>query len=127
MKSLLVGVMALISSMTALGQPVFQKGYDLSMGTRKDIETQIEWVTKNQAVDILICYADEKITIYSKETQTYRTINKTFENDDYATWLAVDQNGLKCSASVGRHAKTNLTYLRIEYLDTIIVYLTNPN
>jgi hypothetical protein len=130
MKSFLVGVMALITSMTALGQegqPVFQKAYDLSMGTRADINSQIEWIAKNQAADVLICYEDDKITVYSKETQTYRVINKTYETDDYATWLAVDKNGRRCTTSAGIHAETKLLFLRIEYVDTVIVYLTKPN
>jgi len=69
MKSFILGVMAFFSSVTALAQPLFQKGYDLSLAVRKDESSPPEWITKNQVVDVLICYEDDKITVYSKETQ----------------------------------------------------------
>ena len=127
MKSIILGVTALFASVTAISQPVFQKAYDVSLGTRKDESSQVEWVAKNQVVDILICYEDDKITVYSKEKQTYRLINPTYSNDDYTTWLMIDEKGLKCYASSGVHAETSLMYLKIEYVDVIILYLTKPN
>ena len=119
--------MAFFSSVTALAQPLFQKGYDLSLAVRKDESSPPEWITKNQVVDVLICYEDDKITVYSKETQIYRMINKVSETEDFATWLMIDGKGLKCHATSGVHRETSLLFLKIEYVDTVILYLTRPN
>ena len=39
----------------------------------------------------------------------------------------VDDKGLKCYLYVGVHKETKLSYLKIEYVDAVILYFTKPN
>jgi hypothetical protein len=76
---------------------------------------------------IVICYEDDKVKIFADETKTYRSIKLIEDNEEYTNWLMVDDKGLKCYLSVGVHKETKLSYLKIEYVDTVILYFTKPN
>ena len=82
---------------------------------------------KNKEVDIVICYEDDKVKIFADETKTYRSIKVVEDNEDYTNWLMVDDKGLKCYLYVGVHKETKLSYLKIEYVDAVILYFTKPN
>ena len=68
-----------------------------------------------------------KVKIFADETKTYRSIKLIEDNEEYTNWLMVDDKGLKCYLSVGVHKETKLSYLKIEYVDTVILYFTKPN
>ncbi len=127
MKKILLSVLITLCSLISYSQNVFQKAYDASIGTREDVNSPVEWYVKNKEVDIVICYEDDKVKIFADETKTYRSIKVVKDNEDYTNWLMVDDNGLKCFLSVGVHKETKLSYLKIEYVDTVILYFTKPN
>ena len=127
MKKLLLSVLITLCSLISYSQNVFQKAYDASIATREDVSSPLEWYVKNKEVDILICYEDDKVKIFADETKTYRSIKLVLDNQDVTTWLMVDEKGLKCHLSVGVHQETKLSYLKIEYVDAVILYLTKPN
>lgn len=127
MKKLLLSVLITLCSLISYSQNVFQKAYDASIATREDVNSPLEWYAKNKEVDILICYEDDKVKIFADETKTYRSIKLVVDNQDVTTWLMVDEKGTKCHLSVGVHQETKLSYLKIEYVDAVILYLTKPN
>ncbi len=127
MKKILLSVLITLCSLISYSQNVFQKAYDASIGTREDVSSPVEWYVKNKEVDILICYEDDKVKIFADETKIYRSIKVVEDNEDYTNWLMVDDKGLKCYLSVGVHKETKLSYLKIEYVDTVILYFTKPN
>ena len=127
MKKILLSVLITLCSLISYSQNVFQKAYDASIGTREDVNSPVEWYVKNKEVDIVICYEDDKVKIFADETKTYRSIKVVKDNEDYTNWLMVDDKGLKCFLSVGVHKETKLSYLKIEYVDTVILYFTKPN
>ena len=127
MKKILLSVLITLCSLISYSQNVFQKAYDASIGTREDVNSPVEWYVKNKEVNIVICYEDDKVKIFADETKTYRSIKLIEDNEDYTNWLMVDDKGLKCYLSVGVHKETKLSYLKIEYVDTVILYFTKPN
>jgi len=127
MKKLVLSVLITLCSLISYSQNVFQKAYDASIATREDVSSPLEWYVKNKEVDILICYEDDKVKIFADETKTYRSIKLVVDNQDVTTWLMADDKGLKCHLSVGVHKETKLSYLKIEYVDAVILYLTKPN
>jgi hypothetical protein len=127
MKKIFLSVLITLCSLISISQPVFQKAYDGSFGVRQDVNSPVEWYEKNKTVDILICFEDDKITIFSKETQIYRLLKQVDEDKNCITWLMVDEKGLKCNVNSGLHQETKLLYLKIEYSDAVILYFTKPN
>lgn len=127
MKKILLSVLITLCSLISISQPVFQKAYDGSFGIRQDANSPVEWYEKNKTLDILICFEDDKITIFSKETQVYRLLKQVDEDKNGVTWLMVDEKGLKCNVKSGLHQETQLLYLKIEYSDAVILYFTKPN
>jgi hypothetical protein len=127
MKKILLSVLIILCSLISYSQNVFQKAYDASIGTREDVNSPVEWYVKNKEVNIVICYEDDKVKIFADETKTYRSIKLIEDNEEYTNWLMVDDKGLKCYLSVGVHKETKLSYLKIEYVDTVILYFTKPN
>jgi hypothetical protein len=127
MKKILLSVLITLCSLISYSQNVFQKAYDASIGTREDVNSPVEWYVKNKEVNIVICYEDDKVKIFADETKTYRSIKLIEDNEEYTNWLMVDDKGLKCFLSVGVHKETKLSYLKIEYVDTVILYFTKPN
>jgi len=127
MKKLVLSVLITLCSLISYSQNVFQKAYDASIATREDVSSPLEWYVKNKEVDILICYEDDKVKIFADETKTYRSIKLVVDNQDVTTWLMADDKGSKCHLSVGVHKETKLSYLKIEYVDAVILYLTKPN
>jgi hypothetical protein len=127
MKKILLSVLITLCSLISYSQNVFQKAYDASIGTREDVNSPVEWYIKNKEVDIVICYEDDKVKIFADETKTYRSIKLIEDNEEYTNWLMVDDKGLKCYLSVEVHKETKLSYLKIEYVDTVILYFTKPN
>ena len=127
MKKILLSVLITLCSLISYSQNVFQKAYDASIGTREDVNSPVEWYVKNKEVNIVICYEEDKVKIFADETKTYRSIKLIEDNEEYTNWLMVDDKGLKCFLSVGVHKETKLSYLKIEYVDTVILYFTKPN
>ena len=127
MKKIFLSVLITLFSLISISQPVFQKAYDGSFGVRQDVNSPVEWYEKNKTLDILICFEDDKITIFSKETQIYRLLKQVDEDKNGITWLMVDEKGLKCNVNSGLHQETKLLYLKIEYSDAVILYFTKPN
>ena len=127
MKKILLSVLITLCSLISYSQNVFQRAYDASIGTREDVNSPVEWYVKNKEVNIVICYEDDKVKIFADETKTYRSIKLIEDNEEYTNWLMVDDKGLKCYLSVGVHKETKLSYLKIEYVDTVILYFTKPN
>ena len=127
MKKIFLSVLITLCSLISYSQNVFQKAYDASIGTREDVNSPVEWYVKNKEVNIVICYEDDKVKIFADETKTYRSIKLIEDNEEYTNWLMVDDKGLKCYLSVGVHKETKLSYLKIEYVDTVILYFTKPN
>jgi hypothetical protein len=127
MKNLLLTFLLTLCSLTFYSQPVFYKAYDISFGTRQDIDSQVEWIVKNKEVQILIAYEDDKIKVYANETQIYRMVKQVSSFENSTTWLMLDENGKKCNVEIGFHSETKLHYTKIEYTDTVILYFTIPN
>jgi hypothetical protein len=127
MKKIFLTFLLIVSFLTIYSQPVFYKAYDISFGTREDLDSPIEWIVKNKEVQILIAYEDDKIKVYANETQIYRMVKQVSSFENSTTWLMLDENGKKCNAEIGFHSETKLHYTKIEYTDTVILYFTIPN
>ena len=103
MKKLFLTFLLIVSFLTIYSQPVFYKAYDISVGTREDFDSQVEWIVKNKEVQILIAYEDDKIKVYANETQIYRMVKQVTSFENSTTWLMLDENGKKCNAEIGFH------------------------
>jgi hypothetical protein len=127
MKKILILTIILFNSIISYSQSSFQRGYEMSVGLREEVTDTVVWIIENKETDVLIAYDTDKITIFSGKTQIYRNIKPLLSNEQTSTWLMVDNDGGKCHVEFGIYSEKKIMYLKIEYIDTIIIYLTKPN
>ena len=108
-------------------QPIFYRSYNVSVGFRDSLNSEIEWVVKNESTNILMSVTEDKLEIYSKTKKQYRTIGMISEDEKNSVWIMVDSDNKKCAVIIGNHADTNIQYLQIEYNDSVILYFIKPD
>ena len=123
-KALLISLLISISSFS---QTSFSKAYKFYIGVKDTKSSPITWDKNPIDVDILITISTDKVKIYSSETQVYHIVSEAEKSENYAKYLAVDDDGNQCFYFIGYDKEYNVLYQMIEYADYAWMYLVIPN
>jgi hypothetical protein len=114
-------------SISSFAQTSFSKAYKFYIGVKDTKSSPITWDKNPIDVDILIVISDDKVKIYSSETQVYHIVGESEKSETYAKFLAVDDDGNQCFYYIGYDKEYNVLYQMIEYADYAWMYLVTPN
>ena len=89
--------------------------------------TELVWNDEPIKCDILVQIEDQKVTIYSKETQTYRIISLKENGENISQYLAINGNGIKCYLYIGKYGKSNDIGVTIEFSDLGWTYVVTED
>jgi len=117
----------ILMSISSFAQTSFSKAYKFYIGVKDTKSSPITWDKNPIDVDILIVISDDKVKIYSSETQVYHIVGESEKSDVYAKFLAVDDDGNQCFYYIGYDKEYNVLYQMIEYADYAWMYLVTPN
>lgn len=129
MKKLLTLLTFVFLSTVAFSQNVIHlRAFELNYGLRENSESPISWSKDSKPVDILISVERTKITIYSKETQTYRMINPVESgNSRMSKFYCTNNNGINCNVMVFTQEESpGVIFLAVEFNDMVWYYATKP-
>jgi len=124
MKKFILSLVLVVSSLLSFSQEIgFARATELYTGYR-DTNQEIVWNGSPTTVDILIKLEDDKVTIFSQQTQIYRVVGKLHDEDSYITYRMVDLQGGNCNFHMGPSETQGYIYIAIEYNDYAWMYLT---
>jgi hypothetical protein len=125
MKNFILSTLLVLSTLFSFSQEVgFARANQLTVGKRDFSTNEIVWNGTPTAVDILIKLEDDKVTIFSKETQVYRVVTKLRDEESIITYRMLDSNGINCNFHMGSSGTEGSIYIAIEYSDYAWMYLT---
>jgi hypothetical protein len=127
MKKYLISFIFVIFTTLSFSQPLFHKAYNTSVGVRENYQSEITWKIKNESTAILVAYSQDKIEIFSNEIHTFRIIKMINSSDTETVWMSLDEDGIKCLVVAGISQNPETLYLKIEYNDFIVIYLTKSD
>jgi len=124
MKKFILSLVLVVSSLLSFSQEIgFARATELYTGYR-DTNQEIVWNGCPTTVDILIKLEDDKVTIFSQQTQIYRVVGKLHDEDSYITYRMVDLQGGNCNFHMGPSETQGYIFIAIEYNDYAWMYLT---
>ena len=124
MKKFILSTLLVLSSLFSFSQEVgFARATELYTGYR-DTNNKIIWNGSPTSVDILIKLEDDKVTIFSQQTQIYRVVGKLHDEDSYITYRMLDLQGGNCNFHMGPSETQGYIFIAIEYNDYAWMYLT---
>jgi hypothetical protein len=124
MKKFILSLVLVVSSLLSFSQEIgFARATELYTGYR-DTNQEIIWNGSPTSVDILIKLEDDKVTIFSQQTQIYRVVGKLRDEDSYITYRMVDLQGGNCNFHMGPSETQGYIFIAIEYNDYAWMYLT---
>ena len=124
MKKFILSTLLVISTLFTFAQEVgFARATELYTGYR-DTNQEIVWNGSPTTVDILIKLEDDKVTIFSQQTQIYRVVVKLRDEESIITYRMVDANGINCNFHMGPSETQGYIFIAIEYNDYAWMYLT---
>ena len=124
MKKFILSLVLVLSTLLSFSQEVgFAKAVELYTGYR-DTNNEIVWNGSPTSVDILIKLEDDKVTIFSQQTQVYRVVTKLSDKDSYITYRMLDSQGGNCNFHMGPSETQGYIFIAIEYNDYAWMYLT---
>jgi len=124
MKKFILSLVLVVSSLLSFSQEIgFARATELYTGYR-DTNQEIVWNGSSTSVDILIKLEDDKVTIFSQQTQIYRVVGKLHDEDSYITYRMVDLQGGNCNFHMGPSETQGYIFIAIEYNDYAWMYLT---
>jgi hypothetical protein len=124
MKKFILSLVLVVSSLLSFSQEIgFARATELYTGYR-DTNQEIVWNGSPTTVDILIKLEDDKVTIFSQQTQIYRVVGKLHDEDSYITYRMVDLQGGNCNFHMGPSETQGYIFIAIEYNDYAWMYLT---
>jgi len=120
-------IITLLISISSFAQTSFSKAYKFYIGVKETKSSPIIWDKNPLDVDILVVITTDKVKIYSSETQVYHIVSEGEKSDNYAKYLAVDEDGNQCFYYIGYDKEYDVLYQMIEYADYAWMYLVTPN
>ncbi|CAB4129786.1 hypothetical protein UFOVP117_100 [uncultured Caudovirales phage] len=124
MKKFILSLVLVLSTLLSFSQEVgFARATELYTGYR-DENQEIVWNGSPSSVDILIKLEDDKVTIFSQQTQVYRVVGKIRDEDSYITYRMLDSQGGNCNFHMGPSETQGYIFIAIEYNDYAWMYLT---
>ncbi len=124
MKKFILSIFLVLSTLLSFSQEVgFARATELYTGYR-DTNNEIVWNGSPSSVDILIKLEDDKVTIFSQQTQIYRVVTKIRDEESIITYRMLDSNGINCNFHMGPSETQGYIFIAIEYSDYAWMYLT---
>jgi hypothetical protein len=124
MKKFILSIFLVLSTLLSFSQEVgFARATELYTGYR-DTNEEIVWNGSPSSVDILIKLEDDKVTIFSQQTQIYRVVTKIRDEESIITYRMLDSNGINCNFHMGPSETQGYIFIAIEYSDYAWMYLT---
>jgi|688.fasta_scaffold331538_2 hypothetical protein len=125
MRKFLLSLLLTLITITSFSQlTLFGNAYLLF--TAYNDGTELIWNKYPIKCDILVQIQDQKLTIYSNETQVYRIITLNYREEDMSQYLAVNDNGIKCYVYLGRYGESGDIGVTIEFSDLAWLYVISP-
>ena len=116
----------IFSTMVSFSQETFF-GRAYLLYTAESDGAELVWNDEPIKCDILVQIEDQKVTIYSKETQTYRIISLKENGEKISQYLAINGNGIKCYLYIGKYGKSNDIGVTIEFSDLGWTYVVTED
>lgn len=124
MKKFILSIFLVLSTLLSFSQEIgFARATELYTGYR-DTNEEIVWNGSPSSVDILIKLEDDKVTIFSQQTQIYRVVTKIRDEESIITYRMLDSNGINCNFHMGPSETQGYIFIAIEYSDYAWMYLT---
>lgn len=89
--------------------------------------TELVWNEDPIKCDILVQIEGQKVTIYSKETQTYRIVSLKENDLNSSKYLAVNTNGIRCYLYIGKYGESDDMAITIEFSDLGWTYVVTED
>jgi hypothetical protein len=125
MRKFLLSLAFILLTITSFSQlTLFGNAYYLF--TAYNDGTELIWGEYPVKCDILVQIQDQKLTIYSKEMQTYRILTLNYRDNDMSQYLAVNQDGIKCYVYLGNYGESGDIGITIEFSDLAWLYVVSP-
>ena len=116
----------IFSTMVSFSQETFF-GRAYLLYTAESDGTELVWNDEPIKCDILVQIEDQKVTIYSKETQTYRIVSLKDNDLNSSKYLAVNTNGIRCYLYIGKYGESDDMAITIEFSDLGWTYVVTED
>ena len=126
MNKFLFVLIFLFSTLVSFSQEtLFGRAYLLY--TAESDGTELVWNEDPIKCDILVQIEGQKVTIYSKETQTYRIVSLEENDVNSSKYKAVNTNGIKCYLYIGQYGEFDDLAITIEFSDLGWTYVVTED
>jgi hypothetical protein len=123
MKKLIFTLLLTFITSLSIAQDIYLRSKEILIGKR--IDGKLELIESNPS-NVLIELGNNKLTIFTKDKQTYRAISKKIVNDNKVVWYCLNSDGLTCNVYVIFDEETLSEYdwkIAVEFSDYSWVYI----